>query len=176
VELTRRGLERGLECRLAVAGNGPRREWAEGLCAERLPPGSWRFEPAPEDPVARLGAADIVVSQGLTTLESAALGRRVVVARDAEDGGAEGVVLRPPVYGEAARDPFGEPAVTRDLDRLWDGLLSLEEAELRALRALVEADNSLDAAASAVRAAVAATPRRRGMRRNLRHLLARAPG
>lgn len=173
VELTRRGLDRGQECRLTVAGNGPRRKWAEALCAERLPPSSWRFEPAPEDSVARLGAADIVVAQGLTTLEAAALGRRVVVARGADAGGAEGVVLRPALYEEAARDPFGEPKVTSEIDRLWEGLLALEPGELRALRKLVEADNTLDAAASAVRAAIAATPRRRGLRRTLRRRLAR---
>ncbi len=168
VELTRRGLERGESCRLAVAGSGSTREEAEALCAERLPSGSWRFEAAPPDPIARLAAADITVAQGLTTLESVALGRRVVVARSTEDGGAAGVVLRAALYEEAARDPFGEPEVTDDLDQLWDGLLDLEADELRALRGLVEANNSLAAAASAVRAAIAATPRSGGIRRTVR--------
>jgi hypothetical protein len=169
VELTRRGLERGHSCRLAVVGNGPGRDWVEALCADRLPPGSWQFEDAPADAIARLAVADIVVAQGTTTLESAALGRRVVVAHhDAGGGHAGGIVLRPETYEDAARDPFGEPQLAADLDSVWDGLLSVDESELRELRVLVEANHSLDAAASAARAAITATPGAVGFRRSIR--------
>jgi hypothetical protein len=170
VELTRRGLERGRSCRLTVAGDGDGRGWAETLCADRLPAGSWRFEAAPADAIARLAAADIVVAQGTTTLEAAALGRRVAVARSvAESGGAEGVVLRPEIYEDAALDPFGEPQVSADPDRLWSGLLALDEDDLLRLRRLVEANNSLDAVASAFRGAIAGVPRKGGrFRRTVR--------
>jgi hypothetical protein len=157
VELTREGLARGRECRLAVAGEGPTQDQVEALCAERLPPGTWRFEGPPPDPIARLGAADIVIAQGSTTLEATALGRRVVVARRAGKGSAAGIVLRPECYEAAARDPFGDPEVTTDPGELWDGLLEIEDDELRELRRLVEAHNSLDVAAAALRDAVAAT-------------------
>ena len=157
VELTREGLTQGRECRLTVAGEGPTQEHVEALCAERLPAGTWRFEGPPPDPIARLAAADVVVAQGSTTLEATALGRRVVVARKAGKGSAAGVVLRPECYEAAARDPFGDPEVTTDPGELWDELLEIEEGELRELRRLVEAHNSLDAAAAALRDAVAAT-------------------
>ena len=157
VELTKEGLDRGRDCRLTIAGEGPTREQAEALCADRLPSGSWRFEGAPEDAIARLAAADVVVAQGSTTLEAAALGRRVVVARSAGTGSAAGVVLRPEIYEDAARDPFGTPKLTTDFGELWEGLLGVEEGDLRAVRDLVEARNSLDAAAAAVRDAVAET-------------------
>lgn len=163
----------GQRARLTVAGEGPCRAEIVALCERELPPGSWRIEGAPADPIARLAAADVVVAQGLTTLEAAALGRRVVVARTVADEQAAGIVLRPECYEEAARDPFGEPELTVDPDRLWDGILALGEVELRALRRLVEANNSLDAAASALRDAFAETPRRRGARRALRNFLPR---
>ena len=168
VELTRRGLERGRAAasRSPAAGRPARRPKHSAPSASRPAPGGSRLRLA--DPIARLAAADITVAQGLTTLESVALGRRVVVARSTEDGGAAGVVLRAALYEEAARDPFGEPEVTDDLDQLWDGLLDLEADELRALRGLVEANNSLAAAASAVRAAIAATPPSGGIRRTVR--------
>ena len=167
VELTKEGLARRRDCRLTIAGEGPTREHAEALCADRLPPGSWVFEGPPLDPIARLAAADVVVAQGSTTLEAAALGRRVVVARTIEDTSAAGSVLRPDVYEEAARDPFGDPRVTTDLGVLWEGLLAVDEGALRKLRSLVEAHNSLDAAAASMRDAVAAMsrqPKRRTLR------------
>lgn len=166
VELTRRGLERGRSCRLSVAGDGPGRGWAEALCADRLPPGSWRFEDAPADAIARLGEADVVVAQGTTTLEAAALGRRVVVARSIdESGGAEGAVLRPEVYEDVAQDAFGQPETSADPGKLWNRLLTLREDDLRQLRRLVEANNSLDAGAAAFRDAIAGVPRRRSLLR-----------
>jgi hypothetical protein len=168
LELTRAGLERGLECRLTVAGEGPARALSEAMCADRLPAGSWRFEDAPDDPIGRLAAADVVVAQGLTTLEAAALGRRVVVARSLDADAAAGIVLSPDCYEDAARDPFGRPEVTSDPDRLWDDLIALDGDDLRSLRRLVEAHNSLDAAAAAFRAAVSATPRPRALRQALR--------
>ena len=164
VELTKEGLARGRDCRLTVAGEGPTRERAEALCAERLPPGSWRFEGAPADAIARLAAADLVVAQGTTALEAAALGRRVVVTRTLGKEAAGGVVLRPDIYQEAARDPFGEPDVTTDLGQLWEALLAVDERELRELRSLVEAHNSLEAAAATIRETVAATSQLAGRR------------
>src|SRR4051794_11513103 len=82
VELTETRLESG-PCVLAIAGEGAWREKAASLCESRLPPDAWRIEPPPADPIAWLAAADLVVTQGLTTLEAAALERRVVVARTA---------------------------------------------------------------------------------------------
>ena len=112
VELTRARLVAGRPCRLTVAGEGPWREQAQALCEERLPAAAWRIEGAPADPVARLFSSDLVVAQGLTTLEAAALGRRVVVARAIDEDRAAGVVLTPDNYDVAARDPFGEPPLS----------------------------------------------------------------
>ena len=142
---------------MTIAGEGPTRERVEALCADRLPSGTWRFEDAPADAIARLAAADVVVAQGSTTLEAAALGRRVVVARSAGRGRAAGVVLRPENYEDAAGDPFGTPELTTDFGELWEGLLDVEEDDLRAVRDLVDARNSLEAGAAAMREAVAST-------------------
>ena len=79
-------------------------------------------------------------------------------------------MLRPEHYEAAARDPFGSPIVTADLGQLWDGLLGVDEGDLQALRSLVEAHNSLDAAAAAIRDAVASMSRPRS-RRSLRAYL-----
>jgi hypothetical protein len=159
IELTGARLATG-DCRLTIAGEGSWRDEAMARCEARLPAGSWRIELAPEDPAARLAAADLVVAQGVTTLEAAALGRRVVVARAAAEEG--GVVLTPDRYDEAARDPFGDPALTADPDRLWDEALALSGGDLRDLRRLVEDNNSLEAASRALDAAVAATAPRSG--------------
>lgn len=139
VELVR---ERAHECRLTVAGSGPRRAEAIELCERRLPPGSWRIEPAPADPIARLADSDLVVAQGMTTLEAAALGRRVVVARSFGAREASGAVLTPDNYDEAARDPFGIPRASEDVGALWSAALDVGERQLMALRHLVERHNS----------------------------------
>jgi hypothetical protein len=157
IELVAERLAAGHPCALAIAGDGPWRSQAVALCERRLPAGSWRIEPAPPDPIARLAAADVVVAQGLTTLEAAALGRRVVVARSAGEEGVAGAVLIPDGYDEAARDPFGEPPLSEDPGCLWDGLLALEETDLAELRRLVEAGNSLEAASHALAGALART-------------------
>ncbi|HEY7256911.1 MAG TPA: hypothetical protein VH476_09540 [Solirubrobacterales bacterium] len=172
VDLTKARLEAGHRAALTIAGDGLCRGEIIALCERELPAGSWAIEEGPADPIARLAAADVVVAQGLTTLEAAALGRRVVVARSA-GAGAGGAVLRPDSYEEAARDPFGEPELTIEAGRLWDGILAVDETELRGLRRLVELNNSLEAAASALRDAFAGTPRRRGARRAVRNYLTR---
>jgi hypothetical protein len=157
VELTRARLAAGRPCRLTIAGEGDWREQAEALCEERLPRQSWRIEGAPADPVARLFASDLVVAQGLTTLEAAAIGRRAMVARSIDESGAAGVVLTPERYDAAARDPFGKPQVTPDAKQLWDGVLTLDEDDLRRIRRLVEVHNSLAAASRALGEALGAS-------------------
>lgn len=154
VELTRERLAAGRPCRLTIAGEGDWREQAEALCSTRLPPRAWRIEEAPAEPVARLFASDLVVAQGLTTLEAAAIGRRVVVARSAGEDRAAGAVLTPELYDVAARDPFGRPPVTPDAKRLWDDLLALDEDDLREVRRLVEQRNSLEVASRALARAI----------------------
>jgi hypothetical protein len=148
------------DCRLTIAGEGSWRDEAVARCDARLPGGSWRIEPAPEDPAARLATADLVVAQGVTTLEAAALGRRVVVARAAAEEG--GVVLTPDRYDEAARDPFGDPVLVTDPDQLWDEALALGGDDMRDLRRLVEDHNGIEAAARALDGAVASTDPRSG--------------
>jgi hypothetical protein len=155
VELTRARLLAGRPCRLTIAGEGPWREQARALCEERLPAAAWRLEDAPADPVARLFSSDLVVAQGLTTLEAAALGRRVVVVRAIDEDRAAGVVLTPERYDVAGRDPFGKPPLTDDPKQLWDELLAVGEEDLRQLRHQVEAHNSLEAATLALAAAIA---------------------
>jgi hypothetical protein len=156
-ELTLAGLHEGRRCRLAVSGEGPWRPEAVSLCEATLPPEAWRIEEPPPDPYARLAAADLVVAQGLTTLEAAALERRVIVARTLlEDRGA-GTVLTPVRYEYAARDPFGRPPLKHDAGRLWAGALAVSDADLRALRGLVERHNSLEGASRALGAALAQT-------------------
>lgn len=156
-ELVRERLASGQFCELHIAGKGRWRPDAIALCERRLPRGSWRIEGAPSDQLARLAAADVVVAQGTTTLEAAALGRRVVVARSLGARGASAVVLTPDRYDQAARDPFGDPPVTEDPARHWDDLLTLNETNLIALRRLVEKHNSLSAASRAFGEALSAT-------------------
>jgi hypothetical protein len=157
VELVRERLNSGRPCRLTIAGDGPRRPDAIALCEQHLPLDSWRIEGAPENPIARLADSQLVVAQGTTTLEAAALGRRVIVARSLGPHGASGAVLTPDGYDQAARDPFGDPRVTEDAARLWDEVLALDEADLGTLRDLVESHNSLETASRALGDALAAT-------------------
>ena len=156
VELARERLTGGDQCRLVVAGDGPRRAEAAELCERRLPRGSWRIEGAPAEPLARLAEAELVVAQGATTLEAAALGRPVVVARSLGAHGASGAVLSPENYDEAARDPFGNPQVTEDAGALWDDVLDLDNASFVSLRCKVEEHNSPAVSLQALDEAVAA--------------------
>jgi hypothetical protein len=157
VELARAALAAGHRCRLTIAGDGPGGPEAVALCEGRLPSPAWQIEGAPEDPIARLADSDLVVAQGTTTLEAAALGRRVVVARTLGTYGASGAVLTPDRYDQAARDPFGDLPMTEDAARLWDEALALDETDLGALRHLVESHNSLEAASRALGEALATT-------------------
>jgi hypothetical protein len=156
-ELTLARLEEGRPCALAIAGAGPWRQGAIALCESRLPPGSWQIEPPPPDPIARLGAADVVVAQGLTTLEAAALERRVLVARTAPGGGAAGASLAAGNYDSAARDPFGRPELSEDFCSLWSRALALDRVELATLRSMVERLNSLESTSRALAEALATT-------------------
>lgn len=157
VELTRARLATKRPCHLTIAGDGPWRDEATALCEQRLPPGSWRMERAPADPVARLAASDLIVAQGLTTLEAAAIGRRVIVARAIDEDRPAGTVLIPGRYDVAARDPFGEPPVTAEVQQLWEEILGVGDEELGELRRLVERHNSLGVASRALGEAIAAT-------------------
>jgi hypothetical protein len=157
VELVRERLRDGRPCRLRVAGAGPWRPDAIALCERRLPRDAWLVEDAPGDPLARLLASDLVVAQGTTTLEAAALGRRVVVARTLGRSNASAVVLTPDSYDDAARDPFGDPPTTEDISRLWDEALALSGADLTELRQQIEKHNSLAAASRALNEALATT-------------------
>jgi hypothetical protein len=157
VELVRERLRERRPCRLRVAGGGSWRPDAIALCERRLPHDAWRIEDAPENPLARLIASDLVVAQGTTTLEAAALGRRVVVARGLGPLGASAVALTPDNYDDAARDPFGDPPVTEDFSRLWDQVLTLSGADLEELRQRVEKQNSLATGSRALNKALAAT-------------------
>ncbi|HYJ22865.1 MAG TPA: hypothetical protein VEW07_12695 [Solirubrobacterales bacterium] len=156
-ELVRARLDSGQECHLTIAGDGPWRDGALALCESRLPARSWRLEPAPTDPLNRLAAADLVVTQGLTTLEAAALERRVVVARPLDDNRAAGVVLSPAGYDAAAGDPFGRPPLSDDPRQLWREILALNNRDLRRLRRLVARRNSLTETSSALSAALRST-------------------
>jgi hypothetical protein len=156
-ELVRARLDSGEECRLTVAGEGPWRDSALALCERRLPTGAWKIEPAPADPLERLAAADLAVTQGLTTLEAAALERRVVVARPLDEDHAAGVVLSPGGYEAAAGDPFGRPPLSDAPLRLWKEVLALDGRDLRQLRRLVAERNSLAATSSALGAALRST-------------------
>ncbi len=155
VELVRERLSAGHPCRLTIAGEGPLREDAITLCERRLPSGSWRVEGAPRDQIARLADSDLVVAQGTTTLEAAALGRRVVIARPFGANSASGAVLTPDRYDEAARDPFGDPRTTEDTTQLWREVLGIDEVALRDLRHRVETHNSLEVASRALSEAFA---------------------
>jgi len=157
VELVHERLKSDQPCRLTIAGDGRWRTEAIALCERRLPRDAWRIEGAPPDPIARLAAADLVVAQGTTALEAAALGCRVVVARSLGTHGASGAVLTPDGYDQAARDPFGDPRVTEDAAQLWDELLGLDETDLSALRGLVESHNSPEVASQALGEALATT-------------------
>jgi hypothetical protein len=157
VELLRGRLAGGNACRLTIAGDGPRRAEAIELCELSLPPGSWRIEGAPADPITRLTESDLVVAQGTTTLEAAALGRRAVVARSLGAHEASGAVLTPENYDEAGRDPFGDPRATEDVSTLWDEVLALDEGVLAMLRQQVEKHNSPEAASRALAEALVVT-------------------
>jgi hypothetical protein len=156
-ELARARLLDGYACDLAVVGAGPWRSEAVRLCESTLPPGSWRLEEPPEDPFARLAEADLVVAQGQTTLEAAALERRVVVARTVLKDRAGGIVLTPDRYEHAAHDPFGRPPLRHDPGRLLDEALAQPAADLHSLRGLVERRNSLEVGSQALAEALAQT-------------------
>jgi hypothetical protein len=115
------------------------------------------MEVAPRDPLGSLSSSDLVVAQGLTTLEAAALGRRVVVARMPGGGRAAAAVLTPERYDAAARDPFGEPPLSDDMGRLWEEILAIDEEDLHRLRLQVEEHNGLAVATRALGEAIAAT-------------------
>ena len=156
-DLVRARLDSGEECRLTVAGEGPWRDGALELCARHLPARAWKFEAAPADPIDRLAAADLAVTQGLTTLEAAALERRVVVARPLDEDHAAGVVLSPAGYDAAAGDPFGRPPLSDDPRQLWREILALDDRDLRQLRQLVAQRNSLAGTSSALGEALRST-------------------
>ncbi len=69
-------------------------------------------------------------------------------ALDAER--AAGVVLTRENYDVSARDPFGRPSVSVDVDRLWAEALELDRTDLLALRSLVQRNNSLEVASLAL--------------------------
>jgi hypothetical protein len=152
-ELVRAGRRSGGEWRLTIAGEGPWRERMAALCRRRLPDGAWRLEEPPREPIQRLRESSLVVTQGLTTLEAAALGRPVVVAVGTE--GVSGTVLVPDRYDRAARDPFGQPEAHSDAERLLAEAEAVDEGQLMRLRGLVERHNSLDAGIAALAAALA---------------------
>jgi hypothetical protein len=164
IELVRARLDERRPCRLTIAGEGPWRDDAMMLCEQSLPAGPWRIERAPRSRLARLAAAHLVVAQGLTTLEAAALGRRVIVAKATREGRAGGIVLTPDRYDEAARDPFGQPPLSVDFDQLWAEVPTVEEDDLRTLRQLVESHNSVEVASRALGEALAATGHRSRLR------------
>jgi hypothetical protein len=157
VALVQTRLAAGKDCRLTIAGEGPWRDDAVALCEHRLAPGAWQIEAAPEDPIGRLADSDLVVAQGLTTLEATALGRRVVVARSIDTERAAGTVLTAERYDTAARDPFGQPPLTERTEALWEEILAVDHDDLQALQELVERHNSLDVASSALAEALAMT-------------------
>jgi hypothetical protein len=70
---------------------------------------------------------------------------------------AAGVVLVPDRYDVVARDPFAQPPLSPDPERLWQEAMAVPDDELRALRAMVERHNGLEAGAGALREALAAT-------------------
>jgi hypothetical protein len=146
----------GYECRLSIAGEGDAHDEVLAYCERWLPADAWSVEPAPPDPLARLAAAPLAVARGLTTLECAALGRRVIVAHPAGPNTAAGTVLTPGRYDEAARDPYSYPYVTRDSERLWADVLAVDADELRGLRDLVAEHNSIETAIRALRDTVTA--------------------
>lgn len=168
VELVRDRLASGHACRLTVAGEGRWRQEAAALCEGRLPAGSWKVEGAPLDPVATLAASDLIVAQGTTTLEAAALGKRVVVARSLGARRASGAVLTSDRYDRAAREPFGDPPTSEDAAQLWDEALALDEADLSALQSLVERHNSPEVASRALGEALATTVPGTGQRQERR--------
>lgn len=157
VELVRARLAAGHPCHLRIAGSGPWHSETVELCERRLRAGTWSLEDAPEDPITCLASSPLVVAQGLTTLEATALGRRVVVARSGGEEGPAGTVLLSNRYEEAAQDPFGEPPLTTDCERLWIEILAVGVDDLRSLRHLVETRNTLEVASRALGEALAAT-------------------
>ena len=156
-ELTRARLDRGLPCHLSIAGDGEWRAGMKSVCEELLPDGAWRLESSPWDPIRPPSASDLVIAQGQTTLEASALERRVVVARTVDGDRAAGVVVTPDRYDVAARDPFCRPPLSSDPEELWREVDALEVEDLRALRALVERHNGLEAGSLALREALADT-------------------
>lgn len=151
VKLVREGRAAGRDARLEVVGDGPWRADAEALCAERLPAGGYAFVGATRDPASVLRRAGVVVATGLTTLEAAATGRRVLVPRSwSEDGEVLGPVLGLDCFDELSAYAFGGrflPLSTRPADA-WSALDRIGPDELRAVRDRVAAECSLPAAAA----------------------------
>ena len=75
---------------------------------------------------------NLVVAQGQTTLEAAALERRAIVARPGLDGRAAGIVLTPARYDLVARDPFAlKPLLFAESHDVV--LIASEEISIRAV-------------------------------------------
>jgi len=145
VELVAEGLAQGRACHLDVVGDGPWRAEAEAVCERRLPPGSWTFHGATTAPLDAMRRADAVLATGLTALEAASAGVRVVIVRTTpDDAGPLGPVMTRARYQALARDSFGArsqpPAAPRDV---WADLDAVGIEELAAVRAAVDANNSL---------------------------------
>ena len=137
-ELTRARARRNARAASTIAGDGPWRG-RPSRSASRLPAGPGGSRRRPRDPLARLAAADLVVAQGLTTLEAAALERRVVVARTVwRTARRRGRAHAPSATTSRPRDPFGRPASSRPYpDASGRSARPVDAGELAALRALV---------------------------------------
>jgi hypothetical protein len=156
-KLTRARRELGEPCTLSLAGAGGWRDGALAAVEGLLPAAAWRLEPPPANPITRLAAADRVVTQGLTTLEAAALERRAIVARTVGEAGAGGAVLTAGNYDDAARDPFGDPSLEIDPGELWREAVAVPAATLAQLRRTVAEENGLAASTRALAAALSPT-------------------
>jgi hypothetical protein len=150
VELVAVGLREGRDCRLELVGDGSWREEAFALARRQVGADRWRHEASTLDPIARVGQASVVVASGLTALESAAAGRRVVIARLGRDGGPVGPALTPDTFSRFSDDIFGTDVPAEDPREVWAALDGLGEPELARVRKLVETCNSGETQANAM--------------------------
>ncbi|MFA4930046.1 MAG: glycosyltransferase family 4 protein [Patulibacter sp.] len=148
IKLVHAGRATGRDARLEFYGDGPWRAEAEALCAERLPAGSFTFHGATRRPAAALRSAGLVVATGLTALEAACIGRRVVISRNIPED-VLGPVFTTEHFDLLADYAFGGRflPLTMPVDEAWDTLDRVRPEDLRAVRERVLAEHSLPTAA-----------------------------
>ncbi len=142
----------GFPAVLEVVGDGPWRAEAEAYCAAHLPQDAYGFHGQTWEPITWMHGAGTVLATGLTALEAACAGARVVLYRTTpDDRGPLGPVFKLRRYEKAAADSFGwRNYAPRTVQEVWAELDEQGRFKLARLEEHVRAHNSPSAAADSL--------------------------